>query len=348
MNIAIVNDVPMAVEAMRRLLLAAPRHRLLWVAHDGAEAVAMCARERPDLILMDMIMPVMDGVEATRRIMAATPCAILVVTATVDGNSAKVFEALGAGALDAVNTPVVEADERNRLSPLLAKIDMLGVLIGDARRDGPTPSAPVRWSTDDLNPDQLVGIGASAGGPAALAEVLHGLPADFPAAVVIIQHVDEQFAKGLAEWLGRHSPMPVSVARGGERPVRGTVLVAGSGDHLTFSGANTLTYTPHPADYLYRPSVDVFFRSIVKHWRGGAVGVLLTGMGRDGAQGLKALRDAGCHTIAQDRATSAVYGMPKAAAALEAAVEVLPLNQIAPALKQRFVHSPKGKTPKLL
>ena len=126
------------------------------------------------------------------------------------------------------------------------------------------------------------------------------------------------------------------VARAGEAPIPGKVLLAGTNDHLTLLAGGALAYTPHPRDYVYRPSVDVFFESVAQHWTGEAVGVLLTGMGRDGAIGLKALRNQGRHTIAQDQATSAVYGMPKAAAALGAAVDILPLDRIAPKLVALF------------
>lgn len=183
---------------------------------------------------------------------------------------------------------------------------------------------------------KLLVIGASAGGPAALVKVLSALPADFPAAVVVIQHVDEEFAIGMAEWLSQQSPLPVRVALEGDRPEPGKVLLAATQDHLALNNAGVLGYTPNPKDYVYRPSVDVFFQSVCRFWRGEAVGVLLTGMGRDGAIGLKALRDTGWHTIAQDQATSAVYGMPKAAATLNAAVDILALEQIGPTLAKLF------------
>jgi two-component system response regulator WspF len=179
---------------------------------------------------------------------------------------------------------------------------------------------------------KLLVIGASAGGPAALVKILSALPADLPAAVVIIQHIDEEFAIGMAEWLGHQSALPVRVALEGDRPEPGTVLLAATQEHLALNSDGALGYTPNPTDYPYRPSVDVFFQSVCKYWRGGGVGVLLTGMGRDGAIGLKALRSNGWHTIAQDRTSSAVYGMPKAAAALNAAVEILAIEKIAPAL----------------
>jgi two-component system response regulator WspF len=339
MRIAIVNDMPMAVEILRRIFLTTPQHQVAWTARDGAEAVEKCAQDIPDLILMDLLMPVMDGVEATRRIMAKTPCAILVVTAAMDGNSEKVFEALGAGALDVTGTPVLGAAGAAGAAPLLIKIEMLGKQIEELNREKTPPIPPSTAKPAASRQNRLVAIGASAGGPMALTEILKALPADFPAAIVIVQHVDSQFAPGLVEWLNLHSPMPVQLAHEGAKPAEGTVLVAGTGDHLVFTTGHSLGYTPNPVNYVYRPSVDVFFQSIIKHWPGEAVGVLLTGMGRDGAAGLKMMRDAGHHTIAQDRLSSAVYGMPKAAASLGAAIEILPLDQIGLALKKKFFAS---------
>jgi two-component system, chemotaxis family, response regulator WspF len=178
----------------------------------------------------------------------------------------------------------------------------------------------------------LVAIGASAGGPAALATVLGGLPRDFSGAVVIVQHVDQRMAQGMAEWLGQQCALPARVACEGDHPAPGTVLIAGTNDHLVLKGRERLGYSPDPVDCVYRPSVDAFFATVGTTWRGEVVAVLLTGMGRDGAQGLKTLRSQGRHTIAQDEASSAVYGMPKAAAQIHAAVDILPLERIAPRL----------------
>lgn len=176
--------------------------------------------------------------------------------------------------------------------------------------------------------NRLVAIGASAGGPAAVSTVLRSFPAAFPAAIVVVQHVDEQFAAGMAEWFQQHSALPIRLAKTGDHPTVGTVLLAATRDHLAFVAADRLGYTPEPVEYVYRPSIDVFFQSVSRFWRGEAVGVLLTGMGKDGALGLRTMRQKGHYTIAQDEATSAVYGMPKAAAVLDAAVEILPVERI--------------------
>jgi two-component system, chemotaxis family, response regulator WspF len=323
----------MALEALRRVVLGTGQHQVAWMARDGAEAVELCARDKPDLILMDLIMPSMDGIQATRRIMARTPCAIVIVTATVNGNSSKVFEAMGAGALDAVNTPVLECPgARDGTQALLAKLDTIRRLLGGgpARSRAAFPHRLLRPCVG--HHDHLVAIGASAGGPAALGKILAALPPDFPAPLVIVQHVDVQFAQGLAHWLDSQSSLRVRVAREGDRPEPGRVLLAGQEEHLVFASPARLGYARAPADCVYRPSIDVFFKSANRYWRGKVVAALLTGMGRDGAEGLRALRHNGHHTIAQDQSSSAVYGMPKAAAQLRAAGEVLPLQEIGPRL----------------
>ncbi|MHA7113647.1 chemotaxis-specific protein-glutamate methyltransferase CheB [Pseudomonas promysalinigenes] len=335
MKVAIVNDMPMAVEALRRALAFEPAHQVAWVAGNGAEAVRKCAEDTPDLILMDLIMPVMDGVEATRRIMAESPCAIVIVTVDRKQNVHRVFEAMGHGALDVVDTPALGAgDAREAAAPLLRKILNIGWLIGQQRCGPSKPvSAPMREASRRC---ALVAIGSSAGGPAALEVLLKGLPRYFPASIVLVQHVDQVFAAGMAEWLASASGLPVRLAREGEPPQPGQVLLAGTNHHIRLLQGGQLAYTAEPVNEIYRPSIDVFFESVARYWNGEAVGVLLTGMGRDGAQGLKLMRQQGFMTIAQDQASSAVYGMPKAAAAIDAAVEIRPLERIAGRLMEIF------------
>lgn len=335
MRIAIVNDMPLAVEALRRALALEPAHELIWVAGNGQEAVERCAEQTPDLILMDLIMPVMDGVEATRRIMAATPCAIVIVTVDRKQNVHRVFEAMGHGALDVVDTPALGAgDPREAAAPLLRKILNIGWLIGQQRTSAPSsvPNA-VREVSQRTG---LVAIGSSAGGPAALEVLLKGLPKQFPAAIVLVQHVDQVFAAGMADWLSSTCGQVVRLAREGEPPQAGQVLLAGTNHHIRLLKNGQLAYTAEPVNEIYRPSIDVFFESVARHWNAPGVGVLLTGMGRDGAQGLKMMRQQGFLTIAQDQQSSAVYGMPKAAAAIDAAMEIRPLERIAGRLTEFF------------
>ncbi|ACK67706.1 response regulator receiver modulated CheB methylesterase [Rippkaea orientalis PCC 8801] len=344
MRIAIVNDMMMAVAALQRVVTSVPDYEIAWIAHNGSQAIAHCATDTPDLILMDIIMPEIDGVEATHIIMEHSPCAILIVTASIKSNSSKIFEAMGYGALDVVSTPVLgRLGDPEAAAILLDKIATIGVLIGQRKSKSVhkdlLKSANSRGKSKLSTPPSalppLVVIGVSTGGPKALAVLLGALPSSFPAAIVIIQHVDAQFAPGLATWLNKQTSLPVRLAMEGDSLKSGTVLLAGTNDHLVLRPNLTLKYTEKPQDYPYRPSVDVFCQSVADYWSRKGTAVLLTGMGRDGALGLKELRSKGWHTIAQDKQSCVVYGMPKAAVEMDSAVEILPLSDIAPALIKR-------------
>ncbi|MRW94555.1 chemotaxis-specific protein-glutamate methyltransferase CheB [Duganella sp. FT80W] len=340
MKIAIANDVAMAAEALRRVVASTAEHQVLWIARTGAEAVRMAADNRPDLILMDLNMPELDGVEATRQIMEHSPCAILVVTGRPQDNVNQVFRALGAGALDVTATPVLQGQPGGD-AELLAKIRTMDKLI---RHSGGSQAMSPRSAAGNGNGHggaeaesekvtSLLAIGASTGGPVAVSKMLAGWKAPRGCAIVVVQHIDQHFADNFARWLGEQLEMPVRAAEEGDELVAGTVLIAKSNDHLTLDQNLRLRYDSHPKDYAYRPSVDVFFHCVAQHWKGETVGVLLTGMGRDGADGLLAMRRAGQTTIAQDQASSAVYGMPRAAAELDAAQMILPLTKIGPILR---------------
>lgn len=333
MRIGIVNDMALARESLRRVVQSSPGHEVAWLAVNGGEAIDRALRDPPDLILMDLIMPVTDGVEATRRIMAESPCPILVVTATVSGSVSKVYEAMGHGALDAVDTPTFgpSGDVRGA-GPLLCKIDTVGRLTGKAGCRSIPESQVATRRVPGLSGNPLVAVGASTGGPNALAEVIGAFPEDLDASVVVVQHVDVAFAPGLARWLTERSSHRVDTAEPGDSPAPGRILLAATNDHMVLQRGRSLSYLGEPRDLCYRPSVDVFFASLAANWTGVGVAVVLTGMGRDGASGMLALRQLGWHTIAQDQATSVVWGMPRAAAEVGAAVEVLPLARIGPAI----------------
>ncbi len=335
MRIAIVNDMPMAVEGLRRALLASGENQVAWTAWNGSEAVKHCAEDVPDLILMDLIMPEMNGVDATEKIMQSTPCPILIVTASVGMNSGLVFEAMGKGAIDAISTPLFSGSEESGASEsLLRKVSMIEVLtqpIKSSRK--PRKQAPLFGAKKGEN---LVVIGSSSGGPEALAKILKGLPKDFQAAVVIVQHVDAQFSEGLAKWLDQQTPLTVRLAKDGEKPQKGEVLLAGTDDHLVMSKDGILGYTPEPKNMPYRPSVDVFWHSLSEHQTDNVTAVLLTGMGKDGAQGMLELKEQGVHTIVQDEKSCAVFGMPKAAIDVGAAVEVIAIEDIPEVLRSKY------------
>ena len=337
LRIAIVNDLPLAIEALKRIVESVDRYEVAWIAKDGAEAVEMCQRDLPDLILMDMIMPVMDGIESTRLIMQKTPCAILIVTASVGANAAKVFDAMGYGALDAVKTPTLGGEDSQwGVQQLLNKIDVIARLIGKGRA---APSKKKGAAAEEgrlASVRSLIVIGSSTGGPKALARLLSQLPKGFPAALVVIQHVDQHFAGSLASWLGKQTPLDVEVAVPGTPVMEGTVLIASTDDHLIMNPDLTLDYTSEPEEAPYRPSVDVFFESVASHWPKEGVSrsaaLLLTGMGRDGALGMQSLWERGWHTIAEDSSSCVVYGMPKAAVKMGVAKEIIPIDDMAQAL----------------
>jgi two-component system response regulator WspF len=325
MRIAIANDVPMAAEALRRVL-AAGEHQLAWVARTGVDAVRLCADLPPDLLLMDLDMPLLDGVEAIRQIMARAPCAILIVTARPQDNVGKVFRALGAGALDVAATPVL-LGQPGFDAALLAKIRTIGKLVAGRPCPAPIGSSHVT---------RLVAVGASTGGPMALAQLFARWRPPPDTAAVVVQHIDSSFAAHLVKWLGEQVAVPVRAINDGDHLDGGVVQVATTADHLRLAPGHRLRYDAHPRDEIHRPSIDVFFRSVARHWLRNATGVLLTGMGRDGAAGLLAMREAGQSTIAQDEASSAVYGMPRAAADMHAAQMILPIGMIAEALSGKI------------
>lgn len=332
MRIAIVNDMVMAAECLRRVIMSRSDYEVAWIANNGAEAVDKCLTDRPDLILMDMVMPVMGGAEATRHIMARCPCPILVVTSSLEANAALVFETMGAGALDAVKTPVLSSSHgATDIEEFLRKVDMLNRLSSYAALQKPVVAQQSTIGGQRLG-NPIIVIGASSGGPNALQTVISDMPTDIEAPIVIVQHIDPNFSRELAQWLNTTCDISVQLAEAGQRPRTGQVYIADAYAHLVLDGMGLFRYKEVEEWHAYQPSVDVFFESIASNWRGDVVAAMLTGMGRDGAAGMLALQRAGHYTVAQNEATCAVFGMPKAAIEAGAAVEVLPLDGISVAL----------------
>lgn len=333
MRIAIANASATAVESLRQALSLAPQHDVSWVVNSDVEAVRKCAEAPPDLLLMGLHMPMSDAVDCTHRIMKISPCPILVVSVDYERQISGVFDVMGAGAVDVVNIPAPGNEEGAK--ELLRKINAIG------KRTGSRESfrgAIVKPVLKEGRLPQLVAIGASTGGPNAIAAILSALPKNFPAAILVVQHVDPQFADGIAQWLGQNCLLPVNIARTGDKPRSGHVLLASTNDHMILTLERAIDYTANPVDYPYRPSADVFFASLALHWPHPSVAMVLTGMGRDGAAGLLTLFKAGWHTIAQNKESCAVYGMPKAAIEVGAAKRILSPPEIAEQLKA-FVKS---------
>jgi two-component system response regulator WspF len=328
-RVGIVNDLKLATQMLSRIIASDPALVVAWSAVDGEQAISRCVADRPDILLMDLIMPRVDGVEATRRIMAEAPCPILIVTATVSGNLDQVYEALGEGACDAVVTPT--RTDGAEACNLLRKIR---VIQAAQCTDTALRPAPDRPTTRHVRPP-IVGIGASTGGPAAIQTVLSGLASGFSAAVVIAQHMDEAFIGGFVGWLDSRVALPVVLAQQDELPQPGRVYVADCHAHLRLNADRRFDYFADP-EMLYVPSADLLFASLARVTGPDCVGVLLTGLGRDGANGLLAMRQAGCETVAQDRESSVVYGMPGAAAEVGAACSVLALDRIAASLNELY------------
>ena len=349
MRIAIVNDLRMAQEILKASVARIPGASVAWVAADGAEACARCASDRPDLVLMDMVMPVMDGAKATARIMRDTPCPILVVTSTIEGNLDLVYDALSAGAIDAVQTPSAAAlAAPGGIDALIRRIALVRSLHSPGHPHAPSAAVtPAQAAAPPCPSDaraaaafrdrtgggirNLLAIGASTGGPQALASVLGAIPRGALPPTVVVQHIDKDFAPGLAQWLASVTGHDVRPGLPGDEVVAGRALVATADDHVVLAGSR-LQARAEPRECLFRPSVDVLFCSLASDRTHGGTAVLLTGMGRDGAAGLLELRKAGWRTLAQDEASSAVWGMPGAAVALGAAERVLPVERIGPAI----------------
>ncbi|MDX6199033.1 MAG: two-component system, chemotaxis family, protein-glutamate methylesterase/glutaminase [Actinomycetota bacterium] len=357
MSVVVVDDSAVQRRFLRGAIDAAPEFDVVGEARNGKEAVALVERLRPHAVVMDLDLPVMGGVEAIERIMASCATPILVYSAFVAGeDSANALEALSAGAVDVLAKPgphdTGTLDEyadmlRTRLrmvsrirvithprGRLRAGTKLTGeaqTLTGAGRR--PLSAVPVVDPIPTREGVKLLVIGASTGGPHALLSVLSALPADLPQAVLVVQHMAEGFLAGLASWLDQLVPLPVSVGESGRRLEPGTVTLAPSGGNLLVQDDRLrVLVTPPDAGQFHVPGIDATMRSVADALGPDAVGVLLTGMGRDGAAGLLAMRHRGAFTIGQDEATSAVYGMPAAAAAMDAIDRQLPIDAIGPAL----------------
>jgi two-component system chemotaxis response regulator CheB len=324
------------VEALSRL----PDFEVVGEAGDGKLGIELCLSLKPDVITLDMMMPELSGLAATEYIMAYCPTPILIVSSSTNrGELFKTYEALAAGAVDVLDKPLGDDDEawEERLASTLKLIARIRVITHPRARLSGFSQAPASASRPQPAASgglRAVAIGASTGGPGAVLEFLKGLPADFPLPILIVVHLGRVFGSAFPEWMDGISPLRVAFARHGEPlppPGKGRVFLAPPDVHMVLRGGRLWLEDGAPR-HSCKPAVDVLFESVAAELGPAAAGFLLTGMGKDGAQGLLALRRGGAMTVAQDEASCVVYGMPREAVALGAAVQVLPLSRMAPTL----------------
>jgi two-component system chemotaxis response regulator CheB len=344
-RVLVVEDSLTVRKRLVEALAGDPEIEVVGEAGDGKEGIELCERLRPNVVTCDMMMPVMTGVAAVEYIMAYCPTPVLIVSASTNrGELFRTYDALAAGAIDVLEKPRAldapeEWDRRFRDTvKLVSRIRVIthprGRLALERRGTPVPPPRPAPAGPFARSTARVVAIGGSTGAPGALVEILRRLPSSYPLPILLVIHLNEPFGTAFAEWLDGLSPIRVRYARDGESlaslpgPV---VLMAPPGRHLVAHG-DILQLLDGPERHSCRPSVDVLFESLARHHGAGAAGCLLTGMGRDGAAGLLAMRRAGAVTIAQDEATSVVFGMPREAIQLGAAGRVLPISQIGSAL----------------
>jgi two-component system chemotaxis response regulator CheB len=333
-RVLLVDDSPIALHILQRLLSHSPNIKVAGTATNGKEALDLLPTLNPDIICTDLRMPVMDGLELTREVMKSYPCPILVVSISVEADSPNVFRLLEAGAVDVFPKPraILDANESKLAAALTSKIRIIsGVhVFRHTVVSKCTYRTPLLLSSQ--GPIRIVAIGASTGGPQALYEILSHLPVNFPVPVVCVQHIGSDFLDGLMKWLSEVSRLPLRKAAQGEFPLAGVIYFAPEDTHLDMDERGRFALSQAPPLNGHRPSVTVTMRAIARTFGVGAAGALLTGMGRDGAEGLADIAAAGGVTIAQDEASCVVYGMPKEAVKLGAVQHLLPIEEVAPAL----------------
>ena len=344
-RVMIVEDSLVIREFLTYVIERDPRLQIVAAVSNGEAALRALQRSAPDVISMDVRMPGMDGIETTRRIMAERPTPIVIVAANVNADEQRIsINALRAGALTVLEKPT--GGSREALEAFSDRVCTQLAIMSQVRVITQRPASPVesRVAADtdvrptSAGPCRIVGIVASTGGPNALATVLGELPADFPVPILLVQHITSCFSDAFIDWLGSVCRVRVQEAAAGVRPEPGTIYVAPA-DHHLIARPRGLYLEKGSLVCMHRPSGSVLFQSMAETYGAGAVGVLLTGMGEDGASGLLEMRRAGGRTIAEHESTAVVYGMPAAAVKLGAACEVLALPRIGRRLRQ-LTHAP--------
>jgi two-component system chemotaxis response regulator CheB len=363
-RVLVVDDSALMRRVLTGLLEQDPALQVVATARNGREAIELVQELRPDIVTMDVRMPVMDGLATTEHLMAYCPTPILVLTASLASHEVDItFKMLGAGALEVIEKPSgsdAQALDRTgraliRRIKVLARVKVVTHLRGRRKPAEPVAALPqlvtngaadkeTRRQADKqtsrhtiapttrhpslVTDAPLIVIGASTGGPRVVNEVLAGLPSGLPAAVLVVQHIAQGFSAGMAEWLANASRLPVRLAHEGQAIRAGEVLIAPDTRDLLITGERTVHLSENPL-LIQRPSIDISMQAAAEVFGARSVGVLLTGMGRDGAYGMLTIKRSNGYTIAQDEATSTIFGMPRAAIQLNAAREVLPATRIA-------------------
>jgi len=339
-RVLVVEDSPVARELLVSILQNAPGLQVIGTARNGLEAVRLTKRLKPDVITMDVYMPELNGLEATRQIMAEMPRPIVMVTASLSKNERDLsFNALQAGALSIMEKPTMY-DPPEVLEQLVRQVKLMSEV--KVVRRWSKPAKPVSEDPSSVKQPpltqngtseiQLIAIAASTGGPGILAQILGQLPASFPAPILIVQHITAGFGQGLADWLNQQTPLEVRLAQNAIEPKAGQVLIAPDDHHMMMNSLGVVSLSLDPPYQGLRPAADYLFNSVARVYGSTAVGIILSGMGSDGAEGLLALHQAGAYTIAQDKESCVVFGMPAVAIELGAAEQVLPANRIAAAI----------------
>ncbi|MEW5746598.1 MAG: chemotaxis-specific protein-glutamate methyltransferase CheB [Nitrospirota bacterium] len=329
-RVLIADDSALARELIISILSMDKQLRVVGEARDGKEAVEKTRDLKPDIITMDIEMPVMTGIEAIEHIMAENAVPILVVTSRSDAHTA--YTAVSKGALDLVPKPEVSLDcahEFTRKVKLVSQIKVITHMRRHILREHAV--APVSPQAVPAHSNKIIAIASSTGGPHALSGILSRLPETFPCPVVIAQHIPDGFVKGLADWLGKSLKLRLKVAEQGEPLSPGRIYLAPSESHMEVAGGR-ISFVERRPDDIYHPSCDILLSSVAREYGGRGIGIILTGMGSDGAMGMKKIKEAGGVTIAQDEETSVVFGMNKVAIDSGGADRVLALERIGPEL----------------
>ncbi|HUO83476.1 MAG TPA: chemotaxis-specific protein-glutamate methyltransferase CheB [Thermoanaerobaculia bacterium] len=339
-RVLVVDDSPVTREFLVHILGSDPDIQVIGTANDGQHALEAVGRERPDVITMDIHMPKMDGLEATRRIMETHPTPIVIVSGSTDAHEvASTFRTIEAGALAVLRRPAGHdhPDHEATARELVQTVKLMSEVKVVRRWPRVRSETEVTRSLDKGLPRvpamvKVVAIGASTGGPPVLQTILAGLPKDFPAPVLIVQHMAAGFTQGLVDWLAQSARLPVHLAVHGQTMLPGHVYVAPDELQMKVGRGGTILLGRAAPENGLCPSVSYLFRSLAEVYGAEVVAGLLTGMGRDGADELKVLREKGAVTFAQDKESSIVHGMPGEAIKLDAATFVLPPEKIAAAL----------------